>query len=235
MTTRHIRSFALIGAVALVLTACGGEDAEPVPDTGDEVTFDTRPAVDPPEATVAPNLPGALNGHVGPVDVDGVPLPPYLDETNDISIGLPAPVLAGLDTEQRPIRIDPAEDGPTMLVFLAHWCPACNDEVPNLVRMRSYGQFPDDLNIVGVLTAQSPDRPNFPPGTWIRDKMNWKYPTMLDGVDPDTGASIASTTYGLTAYPFVVLVDGDGMVVDRWSGGRTTEEIVARIGRLGLT
>ena len=239
MTTRTtFRSLAVIGAVSMALAACGGgDDDAPVaaPDSEDVVTLDTRPSVDGPEATIPPDLPGSYDGGVGPVDIIGTPLPPNLDQANDIAIGLPAPVLVGLDAEGRAIRIDPTVDGPTMLVFLAHWCPSCNNEVPQLVRMRSYGQFPEGLNIIGVLTAASPDRPNWPPTEWIRDDMNWRYPTLLDGINPDTGASLVGTAYGVTGYPTTVLIDGDGMVAGRWSGEREPEQILANLSVLGLS
>lgn len=240
MTPQTVRSSAarrsrrvvglLLGA-AFALAACGG-DAEPVADPDEpapERPVDTRPPVDGPESTLSPDVPDALDGQVGPVDVIGAPLLPLPEGGVDPAIGQPAPVLVGYDLEGRAIRIDPAVDGETMLVFLAHWCPACNDEVPKLNRMRTFAQFPDGLNVVAVTTAVSPDRPNFPPTEWLRDTMEWRYPTMLDGVDLDSGTFVAADAYGLTAFPFVAVIDADGVVVDRWSGGREADEILARL------
>ena len=245
------RVAALLTAAVLAVSACGGDD-EPVaaptePSAGEPATTDptvtdptgtdpagTDPAgteapVEGPVATVPPDLPDAREGGVGPVDVIGGPLPPLTDEASDPAIGQPAPVLVGLDLDGRPIRIDPAADGPTMLVFVAHWCPHCNDEIPKLNRMRADGRFPADLNIVAVSTAVSPDRPNWPPVDWLRDTMSWEYPAMLDGVDLERETFVAADAYGVTGFPFVVLVDGDGVVADRWSGERDPAEILSRI------
>lgn len=236
-TRRLRRSIALVAVAAAALAACSGDD-EPVadpdqPDSG--VSVDTRPPVDGPVATLSPDVPDSFEGQVGPVDVIGDPLAPLVDELNDPALGAQVPVLVGLDPEGRPIRIDPATDGPTMLVFVAHWCPHCNAEIPKLNRMRAYDQFPDDLNVVAVSTAIAPDRPNWPPVEWLRDELDWKFPAMLDGVDVENQSFVASTAYGVTGFPFVVLVDGDGTVVDRWSGEREPDEILARVDALATT
>ena len=228
---RLTRPLALLAIAALTVAACGGDD-DPVADPDEpaaELPADTRPPVDGPVSTLSPDVPDSLAEGVGPVDVIGDPLVPLLDEAADQAIGQGAPVLVGLDLDGRPIRIEPATDGPTMLVFVAHWCPHCNEEIPKLNRMRSYDQFPDGLNVVAVSTAVGPDRPNWPPVEWLREDMNWKYPAMLDGIDMERETFIAAEAYGVTGFPFTVLVDGDGTVVDRWSGEREPEEILARI------
>ena len=236
-TRRLRRPIALLAAAAFALAACGG-DEEPVAapeEPGTEEPADTRPAVDGPVSTLSPDIPDAYDGEVGPVDVLGDPLTPLVSDTADPSLGQQVPVLVGLDLDGRPIRIDPAADGPTMLVFVAHWCPHCNDEIPKLNRMRAYDQFPDGLNVVAVSTAVGPDRPNWPPIEWLREDMNWKYPAMLDGIDVESERFIASDAYGVTGFPFTVLVNGDGTVADRWSGGREAEEILARVAAVDVT
>lgn len=233
------RVIALLTVAALTLAACGGDD-EPVADPDEPATeapADTRPPTDAPVSTLSPDVPDSLDGEVGAVDVDGDVLPPLLDESADTAIGLQVPVLVGYDIDGRPIKIDPATDGPTMVVFVAHWCPHCNEEIPKLNRMRAYAQFPEELNIVAVSTAVAPDRPNFPATEWLDQDMEWKYPSMLDGLDMTTNPPtfIAADAYGVTGFPFVALVDGDGAVVDRWSGERDPEEILGRIDQLGLS
>ncbi|MEO6570828.1 MAG: TlpA disulfide reductase family protein [Ilumatobacteraceae bacterium] len=133
-----------------------------------------------------------------------------------------------------PIRVDPAVNGPTMLVFLAHWCPHCNDEMPRLNDLRDAGRFPVDLNIVAVSTAVDPSRPNFPPSQWVVDK-DWTYPTIADGIDVQREELIAATAYGLSGFPFVTLIDGQGVVRARWSGEREEDQVIALItANLGL-
>jgi len=230
---RSRRALASLVVASVALAACGGDD-DAVPDPDEpaaETPVDTRPPVEGPESTLSPDIPDAYAGQIAPVDVVGAALPPLPDGGADAAVGQPAPVLVGIDPEGRPIRIDPAVDGPTMLVFVAHWCPHCNDEIPKLNQMRADGQFPEGLNIVAVSTAVAPDRPNWPPVEWLREDMEWQYPAMLDqlAVVQDQVTFVAAEAYGLTGFPFTVLVDGEGTVGDRWSGEREPDEIVARI------
>jgi cytochrome c biogenesis protein CcmG/thiol:disulfide interchange protein DsbE len=230
---RPLLALAIASIASVALTACGGDD-EPTaaPDDSAPVApVDTRPPVDGPRSTLSPDIPDTYAGQVAPVDVTGTPLPPLTDAGADAAIGQPAPVLVGLDPEGRPIRIDPAADGPTMLVFVAHWCPHCNEEIPKLNEMRADGRFPADLDIVAVSTAVAPDRPNWPPVEWLRDDMDWRDPAMLDQLDvvQDRVTFVAADAYGLTGFPFTVLVDGDGTVADRWSGRRDPDEILTRL------
>lgn len=238
-TRRHIRrhtASALLAAAALTIAACGG-DEDPVAVPGEPETEEpaaTRPPVGGPEATLSPDIPEQFEGGVAPVDVIGEPLPPLTDATPDPAVDRHAPVLVGFDLEGLPIRIDPANDGPTMIVFVAHWCPHCNDEIPKLNRMRADGQFPEELDIVAVNTAVAPDRPNWPPDEWLAGDMDWMYPAMLDAIDMERETFVAADAYGVSGFPFIVLVDGDGTVVDRWSGEREPEEILSRIDALAL-
>ena len=218
-------------AAALLVTACGGDD-EPVADPAQTVApFDpdtTAPGA--PDATVPDDLPDELDGLIGPVEVVGESLP-FL-ETDvieaDPALGRAAPVVIGLDYDGDPVRIDAAENGPTMVVVVAHWCPHCNDEIPVLNELRYQGAFPADLNIVGVSTSPRPDGSNFPPSDWLVEK-NWQWPVVADGVDTEAGTFIAAEAYGVSGFPFVTLIDEDGNVAARWSGGREAAGITEAI------
>ena len=50
---------------------------------------------------------------------------------------------SGYDYDGNETTIDPATDGPTMVVLLAHWCPHCNAEIPVLNEWRDSGEIPD--------------------------------------------------------------------------------------------
>ena len=185
-----------------------------------------------PDATISPDLPAEYLPAIGPVEVIGDPLPPLTigpddPREDDVAVGMRAPVLVGVGYDGATVRIDAAADGPTMVVFLAHWCPHCNAEVPRLNQLRDQGRFPADLNVVAVATASDPSRPNFPPGQWLAG-LDWTYPAMADGIDVQAGY-IAAAAYGVSGFPFVALVDGEGNVAARWSGESTPDEVVDRI------
>ena len=158
-----------------------------------------------------------------PVSVSGEPLPEFSQEIrdgdlDDPAVGQRAPVVSGVDYDGNATVIDPAADGPTMVVLLAHWCPHCNAEIPVLNEWRDSGEIPDGLNIVGVSTGSSPDAPNFPPDEWLVD-MDWQWPVLADDSSPDANSPPpAMGAYGGTSYPTLVFVDADGLVRERLSG-----------------
>lgn len=241
MNHPRLRQVAALTVVLGSLAACGGDDDAPpaaadVPST-DAPSSSTAPsaASDGPMSTVPPDIPEAFVGSIGPVDVLGEPLVelPRDPAAADPAAGTPVPVLVGLGFDGDPIRIDPASGGPTAVVFVAHWCPHCNAEIPVINELRDDGLIPAGLDVVAVSTAVDPGRPNFPPADWLADR-GWTFPAMADGVDVQRQTFVAAEAYGVSGFPFVTLVDGEGNVAARWSGERTTDEWVAAIDSLGL-
>lgn len=157
-----------------------------------------------------------------PVTLSGAPLAPLPDSGADPAIGTAAPTLSGSDFSGTTVRVEPA-NGPVMLVFLAHWCPHCNREVPELVALGSRSDLPEGLQIIGVTTAVAPERDNYPPSEWIESR-GWTYPVIADSED-----NTAALAFGLSGFPYTVLIGTDGTVVDRWSGELGQEAMAARV------
>jgi thiol-disulfide isomerase/thioredoxin len=151
-----------------------------------------------------------------PVTVTGAPLPAYSTTGTDTAIGMTAPILDGFNFNSQPIKVD-AADGAYMLVFLAHWCPHCNAEVPRLLAWKNSGQVPADLRIIGVATAVSSTSVNFPPAQWFSNK-GWAWPVLVDESTGDGAAGKAAQAYGATGWPYFVIVGKDGKVKARSSG-----------------
>lgn len=151
------------------------------------------------------------------VSVSGSFLPPHAgNDAADPAVGLPAPEVVSTDFSGLPASI--AQDGvPKMIVFLAHWCSHCQREVPALQAWIDDNGIPDGVDLVSVATSIDDIRPNYPPDAWLR-REGW---TPL--VVVDDAANSISQAYGLTAFPYYVLVDGAGNVVQRVSGGVPVE------------
>lgn len=164
----------------------------------------------------------------GEVVVTGDALEQLPEEGDDPDIGTTPPTLRGSGFDGAPIDIDPASGKPTMVVFLAHWCPHCNREVPRLVDWNDDGGVPADLQIVGVSTAARDDAPNWPPSQWVED-MKWPWPVMADSED-----QAAAQAYGLPAYPYFVLIGADGEVKYRQSGEVPTAELEQILADAGI-
>ena len=138
-------------------------------------------------------------------------------EVPDLAAGLLAPLLSGLDFQGDAVTIDPAANGPYLIVFLAHWCPHCNAEVPRLLDWKGSGGVPAELNVIGVATAVSSSAPNFPPAQWFSDK-GWSWPVMVDESQGDGVAGTAASIYGASGWPYFVIIGADGLVKARVSG-----------------
>ena len=224
---RRIVAISVVAAAAV--SACGGDDdgsadtstpASPSEPTEPTDTSDPGGVV----PTIAPDLPDEFLDGVGPVAVIGEPLPPFPRDGDDPAVGMKAPVLVGETFDGEPTVIDATVDGPTWVVFLAHWCPHCNDEIPVINQLRDEGRIPDEVNVVAVSTAFNPGRPNWPPGEWL-DEMDWTFTAIPDGIDIERETYIAADGFGIGGFPFSMLVDGDGTVTARWSGERSIDEL----------
>ena len=165
----------------------------------------SAPAPSDDQATV-------ITGQFQNVEVTGTALP-ELTQDADPAIGTPAPGLSGFDFRGNSVNINTADSrGNTLMVFLAHWCPHCNDEIPKLIEWREAGLIPADLRVVGVTTGSRNDAPNWPPSDWISEK-KWPFEVMADSEQ-----QTAALAYGLSAYPFMAIVDADGNLRARFSG-----------------
>ena len=198
-----------IVAIAAVVASRGDDDDS----TGDTGTTDS--------------LPEELIGELRPVTVEGSALPPLENPNNDAAVGLTAPVLTGESFDGSAVTTA-SEGGPVMVVFLAHWCPHCNDEIPRLIGLEEDGRFPDDLKIVAVSTAVAPDRVNFPPSEWIVEK-GWPWEVMADEYDFTSQTYVGAAAFGVNAFPFITVVGADGTVLARWSGESEPDDFITKL------
>lgn len=155
----------------------------------------------------------------GAVEVDGAPLPELTDPASDSAVGAEAPVLLGQAPDGSPVTVGGASE-PTIVAFLAHWCPHCQAEVPVLLDVAEAGGF-DGVRLVAVLTGTNADAPNFPPAEWLEGE-GWTGDVLVDDE-----AFSAATAYGLGGYPFLVALDAEGNVVARTSGELPAEQVEA--------
>jgi cytochrome c biogenesis protein CcmG, thiol:disulfide interchange protein DsbE len=133
------------------------------------------------------------------------------DPATDPARGRPAPIVQGADFEGRPVTI--GEPGrPQLVAFMASWCPACQRELPELVEWIEDGRLPADVDLVVVSTGLDHTRPNWPPDAWL-ELEGYTGPILVD----DTAGSVAVAA-GLSATPFWLVIDEDGLVALRLAG-----------------
>lgn len=159
-----------------------------------------------------------------PVTISGAPLPPLGDGAEDPAVGSVAPSLVGATFDGTAITVEPGDGIAKVVLFVAHWCPHCQREVPFLVDHLAEQPLPDDVELLTVSTSVDEKAPNYPPQTWLA-RERWDAPVLADSAESD-----AATAYGLTAFPYFVAVRADGTVAARASGELTGEQFDALVG-----
>ena len=168
-----------------------------------------------PAGSAAPS--GAAPSAAATQPAVGAALPAFVATQADPAVGRPIPEVDGASFVGSPVRI--AADGrPKVVLFLAHWCPHCQREVPVVKAWLDGGGLPAGVDLVSVATAIDPNRPNYPPDAWL-SREGWQAPVLVDG-----DGSIA-TRYGLSAFPYWVAVNADGTVAARLTGELTPEQL----------
>jgi thiol-disulfide isomerase/thioredoxin len=168
----------------------------------------------------------ATKFETAPVKVSGTPLPDYdASVSPDPALGETVPTLAGAslgDGGAITIGPDTGAGKPQMIVFVAHWCPHCQREVPLLIGLAQDGVF-DGVKVSAVATGTNDQADNYPPSAWL-EREDWPFPVMADSPD-----GTAAKAYGLTSYPYFVLVNADGTVAGRGSGELPEDQLKANI------
>jgi len=202
---------AIAAIIAVVLVVGGGSSSS---------STTTSTTGNSSEATQPINGDAVAAAEYQLVQAQGEMLLALEDPNNDPARGAVAPVLKGFAFDGTPLTIAPTGK-PKMVVFLAHWCSHCNAEVPRLIEWKNSGTMPGDMEVFGVSTGARDDAPNWPPSQWVVDK-GWPWPVMADS--EDQGAALA---FGVSGYPGLLLLDGDGKVLARRSGEASIEELKA--------
>ena len=188
----------VVGIVAVILVATGGGNAKKASGVGAKATTEVA----------------------AEVTVTGTKLPAYAAGKADPAIGLAAPKLGSVDFQGTNVEAGGVTGKPYAMVFLAHWCPHCQAEVPRLVSLAKAGKIAG-VDVTGVATGTSKDYPNYPPSAWL-DREGWPF-----GVMVDDARSTAADAYGLAGYPYMVFVDAQGKVVGRTSGEVAPADVTA--------
>lgn len=151
--------------------------------------------------------------------ISGSSLPEFQGASGDAAEGMTIPEVTAAGGS---ITLDGSAK---VLMFLAHWCPHCQAEVPVVQDWVNGGGLPQDVQLISVSTAIDPNRPNYPPDAWL-EREGWTAPVIVD----QSGA--VADAYGLSAFPFWVFVNADGTVAGRMSGELTVPQLEQIIGIL---
>lgn len=180
-------------------------------------------------AFVATRDDGAPGGNglqqMAAVETSGDSLPDFVAGPNDPALGLTAPRIEGEAFDGSPVAVA-AGEGPELIIFLAHWCPHCQREVPRLAEWLDDTPGPRNASLVLVATATDPNRPNYPPSEWL-EREGLDLPVLADD-----RRGTAAEAMGLTGYPYFVLVDDQNRVVARHAGEISIDQLEALLSRV---
>lgn len=149
---------------------------------------------------------------VGTPAITGESLARFASADGDPAVGQSIPEVTGTDFDGSPVAI--TRDGRAkVIIFVAHWCSVCREEVPIIVDWLPGAAIPDNVDLLTVSTGVDRSQPNYPPSEWL-EKEGWTLPVLMDDARHSVGAA-----FGLSAYPYFVFVNADGNVVGRRTGG----------------
>jgi thiol-disulfide isomerase/thioredoxin len=132
--------------------------------------------------------------------------------------GQVAPDVAGNDYAGTAVSI--TNDGTAKgIVFIAHWCPHCQEEVPRVQEWLNGGGGVEGVDLYSVSTAASSGQTNYPSSEWL-DREGWTIPVIVD----DQEGSVHSA-YGAGGFPYWVFLNADGTVAVRTAGQLTIVQL----------
>ena len=161
--------------------------------------------------------------------IRGKYLPKLVQGYEDSALGWAAPEVEAVGLDGEEIYI--GGEGPTTLIIvLAHWCPHCRNEVRELAPFLNETDSLDRVRMVTLLTSINDERANFPPHTWL-DLEKWPVPSIVD-----TPSSQIATAYGISSFPFFIVINDKGEIALRMPGRlgvETLSRLLDAIGDMG--
>jgi peroxiredoxin len=134
------------------------------------------------------------------------------------AIGQPAPEISLPDTNGNIVKLSSLRGKYVLVDFWAKWCGPCRLENPNVVRV--YNKYKDKgFTVFGV--------------SLDRRKEDWLQAIQQDGLtwthvsDLKYWQSEAAKTYNITGIPFSLLLDPNGIIIDKNLRGAALEKRIA--------
>ena len=146
-------------------------------------------------------------------------LPHFSNQGPDQAIGMTLSTVEGPDGYgDSTLVIDPADGTKRVWMIWAHWCPYCQEELPelNVWWPESKDQFPN-AELVTVTTSMDPSRGNVLEP--YLESSQFVFPVVVD-----TDTKIAAQM-GVNAFPFWMVTNGDGTVLFRSAGALHMDQV----------
>lgn len=138
-------------------------------------------------------------------------LPRFDRNMPDQALGMTLGLIDGMDGyTAEPVSVDPADGVRRIWMIWAHWCPYCQQELPLLSEWYPAVADRYEGELVTVSTNIDPSRGN-PLEEYLAEGQ-FPFPVI---VDPTNNLAVKM---GVSAFPFWIITDGDGVVLFRATG-----------------
>ena len=158
--------------------------------------------------TAAPNDTGVSPAPAVPAGY----LPRFTNGSADTALGLKMSTVEATEAySEEALSIDPTDGTKRVWLVWSHWCPYCQQELPELADW--YPANADrfaNTELVTVTSSMDPARGN-PLDEYLATEQ-FPFPVL---VDEDTNIA---AQFGVSAFPFWVVTNGDGTVLYRTAG-----------------
>jgi peroxiredoxin len=146
-------------------------------------------------------------------------LPRFDSQAPDQAIGMKLGEIQGVDAYTDNVETyDPADGTKRVWMVWAHWCPFCQQELPELSDWYPTVEDRYSTELVTVTTSISPERGN--PLEEYLDVEQFPFPVI---VDPESALAVQM---GVSAFPFWMVTDGDGEVLLRATGLLHLDQVI---------
>jgi peroxiredoxin len=143
-----------------------------------------------------------------------------VDKMKLTAIGQPAPEIALPNPEGQIVKLSSMKGKYVLVDFWAKWCGPCRQENPNVVRV--YNKYKDKgFTVFGVSLDRKKE-------DWVQaiqeDGLTWTHVS-----DLKFWQSEAAKTYNISAIPFSLLLDPNGVIIDKNLRGPALEKKLAEV------
>ncbi|PYZ92136.1 alkyl hydroperoxide reductase [Salipaludibacillus keqinensis] len=144
----------------------------------------------------------------------------FSEDRGLVDVGHEAPDFIIKDVNDEEIHLEDYEGQGVYLTFWATYCSYCRDKMEYL--KANYDEYQDKgVEIIGVNVNESSVQVQR-----FIDRHNVPYPNPIDR------DMLVGNAYGVTVLPHTLLIDEDGVVVERTIGGKTEADVLASLDKI---